>query len=109
MTSFADDFAKAVQRWLERQPEILLQFFGQRHETFKGMVVDVEGATITFRNQGTDEERTIDFYDAIVRPHSFSRRPDAVVCSFGARWENEKTLESMECVLTELRVFGTTN
>jgi hypothetical protein len=85
MTSFADDFARAVQRWLERQPEILLQFFGERHETFRGMVVDVEGAKITFRNQGTD------------------------VCSFGVCWENEKTLESMECVLTELRVFGTTN
>ena len=106
MTSFADDFARAVQRWLELQPEILLQFFGQRHETFRGMVVDVEGAKITFRNQGTEEERTIDFNDAILRPHSFSRRPDAVVCSFAARWEDGSTLE---CVLTELRVFGTTN
>jgi hypothetical protein len=109
MTSFAEDFGKAVVRWLLRQPEVLLEFSVQRpqiQEAFRGMVVDIEGTKVTFRKQGTDQELPIEFSDAIIRLHDFSQL-DAV-CSFVARWENASTFESMECVLTELRVFGTT-
>jgi hypothetical protein len=95
MFSHSDKFWKAVDHWEKEPSEIVLQFSGPIEGTFKGTVSRVKGKTVTFRDRETDEEHVINFDEAVIRFHIFSR-------SFCARWEDESTLQAAMCVLTEV-------
>ena len=108
MTSLEpENFWQIAAHWEKDQSEIFVEFSGQIADAFKGTVVDVAGMTITFLDVRANEERSIDFNGSTIRFHSFPPL-DAVRC-FAALWEDESSMESVTCKLTELRVFGTPN
>jgi len=102
-TSNSDRFWNAVDHWEKDQPEIFLEFSGPIEGIFKGTVAQIKGKTVTFRDVETEEELSVNFDEAEVRFHSFSRF-DAI-CSFCALWMDESTLQTAKCVLTESRVL----
>jgi hypothetical protein len=106
MTSSADTFWKAVGHWGTDQPRIALDFYDAR-PPYTGIVINVREQAVTFRDLETGLEQTVNFEGADIRFHSFERIDS--ICAFVARWEDEDGLNSVKCLLTELRAFGKAN
>lgn len=110
MTSSVEKFWNSVGHWEKDQPKIVLEISGSRPPvamTFTGTVARVDGVSVVFWDVEAEAERPVNFLGASIRSHSFERL-DAVCC-FVALWEDAETLESVRCLLTELRDFGKPN
>jgi hypothetical protein len=100
-----DEFWKAVDRWKLHQPQIVVTSIRtvapQLQERFTGRVTGAHGRLVSFRDENTGKELTIDFAEADVFIEGFEVvEPFGMVRVFEVAWKND---EFLSCTLMEPR------
>ena len=108
MISSEDRFWNVVDGWKRCHRRVVVEISGNLPPislTYTALVVRALEGVIVFRDVESEKEHSLNFTGAEIRPHSFD--PITSVDSYAARWEDG--LESVNCLLTELRGFEKPN
>ena len=105
MRSADNEFWKAVDRWKLHQLQIVVTFIRavapNLQEIFTGGVTGSNGRLVSFRDENTGKELTIDFAEAHIFIGSFEVvEPFGMVRVIEVAWQNA---EFLSCTLTEPR------
>ncbi len=111
MSSFVDEFWKAVDRWKTDHVEIVVEFVRtappRLPERFIGTVMGADMPSVIFRDIQSGYEHTFDFADAEIFMGGFDLvEPFGIVRVFNVAWANA---DFLTCALMEPREAATLN